>query len=179
MYDSGLDDPRDNGTDKGDTEGVIDVEFKRSIGVVVSMVWENIHERPHQIQRLSCDIRDLENRADSPRNELCRCVYAILPVLDEYWDFPRSLGFQNLGKLSDSLLENLGRTDIDFGDDYHYRDVESESDPQMLFRHSDQSIIGSDHQKSVIWLRTEESEYSGAKVTFVSSQISEADHFGL
>ena len=45
-------------------------------------------------------------------------------ILDEYWDFPGPWRFQDFGQLSDGLLENLRRANVNFSDDYHDWNVE-------------------------------------------------------
>ena len=52
-----------------------------------------------------------------------RRIDALLAILDEYRDFPCTRRLQNLRKLGDSLLQNLRRTDIDFGDYDHDGDI--------------------------------------------------------
>lgn len=48
-----------------------------------------------------------------------------------------------------------------------------------LLAHSHQTIISSDHQQTVVGLAAQHSKYSGAKVSLMTCQISEADDFGL
>lgn len=50
-------------------------------------------------------------------------VDALLAILDEDRDFAGAGGFQDFGQLCDGLLEDLGRADVDLGDDDHDRDV--------------------------------------------------------
>lgn len=49
----------------------------------------------------------------------------------------------------------------------------------MLFAHADKAIVGSDHEQAVIGLTAEHAKDGSAQVTFVTSQIGEADDFGL
>lgn len=107
------------------------------------------------------------------------CVHTVLAILDENGYFPCTLRFQDFGELGYRLFEDLGRTNVDFGDDDHNRDIESKGNSEMFFRHPDQSVVGSDHEKSVIWFRTEKSKHCSPKVALVSCQIGEADYFGL
>jgi len=52
------------------------------------------------------------------------CVDALLAVLDEDWNLPRSWRLENLGELGDGLLQNLRWANVDFGDDNHDWDVQ-------------------------------------------------------
>ena len=49
----------------------------------------------------------------------------------------------------------------------------------MLFAHADKTIVGGDHEQTVVGLAAEHAEDGGAEVAFVASQISEANNFGL
>jgi len=55
-------------------------------------------------------------------------VDAFLAVLDKYRNLASAGGFEDFRELSYGLLQDLGRADVDFGDDYHDRDVEGEGD---------------------------------------------------
>lgn len=125
------------------------------------MVRQNIQKRAYKVEIMARDVRDLENGAYSPGDELCSSVDALLSVLNENWDFPRALGFQYLGKLRYCLLQNLGRADIDFSDDDHDGYVESQGNTEMLFRHADEAVIGSNHEKAIVGLAGEETKDSG------------------
>lgn len=74
---------RDYGPDERHGEGVIDVEFKRCLGVVVAMMGKNVKKRPHQVQAFPSDVGNLENRTYSLAHELCRSVDCVFIVLDE------------------------------------------------------------------------------------------------
>jgi hypothetical protein len=71
------------------------------------------------------------------------------------------------------------RTYVDLGYAHHDWYVQSQGDSQMLFAHSDQTIIGSNHEQAVIGLTAEHAKDGSAQVAFVTSKISEADDFGL
>ena len=58
--------------------------------------------------------------------------YAILAIFDEDGDFPCAWGFQNLGQGANRLLEDMWRTNIDLGDDYHHRHIQRKCDSKML-----------------------------------------------
>ena len=49
----------------------------------------------------------------------------------------------------------------------------------MLFTHADKTIVGGDHEQTVVGLTAEHAEDGSAEVAFVTSQIREADDFGL
>jgi hypothetical protein len=71
------------------------------------------------------------------------------------------------------------RTDVNLGYADHDGHVESQGDSQMLFAHADQAIVGSNHEQAVVGLTAEHTEDGSAQVAFVTSQIGEADDFGL
>lgn len=83
---------RDDGSDKGDREGVVDVEFKGSVYVVLSVMGQDVHEFANEVQRFSGDVRDLEDGTDSLADELRCCVDAFFASFDEYGDFASSRG---------------------------------------------------------------------------------------
>lgn len=60
------------------------------------------------------------------------CVDAFLTVLDEYRNLARSWRLEDLGELSDSLLQNLRWANVDFSDYDHDWDVQSQSNTEML-----------------------------------------------
>lgn len=93
------------------------MELERSVDVVLSVMGKDVHEFADEVERLSSDIRDLEDGTYSLTDELCCCVDALLAVLDEDGDLASSGRLQDLGELSDGLLQNLRRTYVDFGDD--------------------------------------------------------------
>ena len=153
------------------------MKFESGLFFVVAVVGENVEEGADEVEVVAGDVRDLEDGADAPRDELRCCIDALLAVGDEDGDFPRAGGFEDFGELGDGLLEDLGRTDVDFGDDDHDGDVEREGDTQMFFGHADQPIIGSYHQQAIIWLGREQAEDSGAEVFLVAGQVGEANDF--
>jgi len=71
------------------------------------------------------------------------------------------------------------RTDVNLGYAHHDWDVEGQCDSQMLFAHADKTIVGGDHEQTVVGLTAEHAEDGSAEVAFVTSQIGEADDFGL
>lgn len=79
---------RDNGPDEGHGEGVVDVEFKRCLGVVVAMMGKNIEKRPYQVQAFPSDVGNLENRTYPLAHKLCGGVDCVFVVLDEDWQLP-------------------------------------------------------------------------------------------
>lgn len=87
------------------------------------MVRQHIQEGAHKIEVESCDVGDLEDRANSPGHELRGSIDTLLSVFDENGDFASARRLQDFTQLSDGLLENLRRADIDFGDDNHDRDI--------------------------------------------------------
>ena len=59
-------------------------------------------------------------------------VDAFFASLDEDGDLARPLGFEDLRELGDGFLENLGRADVDLGDNDHDGNVERESEAEVL-----------------------------------------------
>jgi len=93
MNDSALDNSGNDRADEWDRESVIDVELERSFCIIVSMMRKDVQENTDEIERFSCDVRDLEYRADSLRNELCGGINALFLVLDEDGDFASAWRF--------------------------------------------------------------------------------------
>lgn len=83
-----LDYPRNYSSNKGHGEGVIDMKLKRSFGIIVSMVRQNVQESPHQVKVLTSYIRYLKNGAYPLTDKLSSCLNCLLPVLNEYRYFP-------------------------------------------------------------------------------------------
>lgn len=75
-----------------------------------------------------------------------RCVYALLLVLDEDGYLSSARGLEDLRELSYGLLQNLGRTNIDLGDDNHDRDIKRQSYTEMLLAHTNQTVVGCNHE---------------------------------
>ena len=97
MDDSGFYDAGDDCADKGDGEGVIDVEFKGSGGIVVAVMGEHVEKHSHQIKGLAGNIADLENGADALGDELRGGDDGFVAVIDKHWDFARPRGLQDAG----------------------------------------------------------------------------------
>ena len=124
MDDAGLYDAGDDGADEGDGESVVDVEFERSIGVIVPVVGEHVEEHTNEVEGFAGDVADLEDGADALGDELRSGDDCFVAVSDEYGDFASSGRFKDAGKLGDGLLEDVGWADVNFGDDDHDGDVE-------------------------------------------------------
>lgn len=59
-------------------------------------------------------------------------IYALFTILDEDWDLPSARGLQDFSQLGNGLLKDLGRTNIDFSNDHHDRNIERQSDTEMF-----------------------------------------------
>lgn len=71
-------DARDDGADKGDGEGVVDVEFEGCLGVVVAVMRQDVEEGPHQVEAFAGDVGYLEDGAYSLADELgLGCAYQL------------------------------------------------------------------------------------------------------
>lgn len=110
---------------------------------------------------MSCDVGDLEDGTYAPRDELRGSVDALLPILDEDGDFVCARRFQNFSHLSDGLLKNIWRADIDFGDDDHYGHIKRQGNSQMFFAHADEAVVGGDHQQAVVRFAGEQAKDGG------------------
>jgi hypothetical protein len=100
------------------------VKLKGCISIVVSVMWEHVEKCTYEVEVLSCHVGYLEDGTDATGDELSGSGYARGMVVDEDGDFASSGRFEDLGQLSDGLLQNVWWADVDFGDYYHYRDVE-------------------------------------------------------
>lgn len=74
----------------------------------------------------------MEDGADALADELSGGFDGVFSVLDEDRNFAGAGRFENAGKLSDGLLEDLGWANVDFGDYYHYWNVQGEGNTQMF-----------------------------------------------
>ena len=104
MYDSRFDNSRYYSTDEWYREGVVDVKFEWSFGVIVTVVWDDVEESANEIERVTSHVGDLKDWADTLADELGGGVDAFLLVLDEDGDFSGTRRLENLGQLGDGLL---------------------------------------------------------------------------
>lgn len=126
------------------------MELEWRISIVPSVVRKNIQESSHEVQVLSCDVGNLKYWAYSVTDELSGRVDALLPILDKGWHLAGSRASHNLGDLCNCLLQDVGRANVNLGHDNHDGHVERKGDSQMLFAHSDQSVVRSNHEQTVI-----------------------------
>ena len=78
-----FDNTRDNSTDKGNGEGIVHVEFKRRLSIVVAVMREDIQECPYQVEALASNIGNLEDGAYSLADKLCCGLDGLVTVLDK------------------------------------------------------------------------------------------------
>ena len=123
MDDTTFDNPRYDGSDKGDGKGVVYVKFEGGFGIVISVVRKYVEEDPDEIERFARDVGNLEDGADALTHELSGGFNGIFSRFDEDGDFPGARRFENAGKLGDGLLENVGRANVNFGDYNHDWDI--------------------------------------------------------
>lgn len=140
---------------------------------------EDVQKRPHQVETLSGDIRNLKDRAYPSGDELSCSIDALLAVLDEDGNFASSWRLENFGQLRDGLVEDVGRTNVDFGYHDHDRHIESKRDPEVFLGHANQTIICGNHEEAVIGFAAEEAEDGGSQIALVAGEVGEADDFGL
>lgn len=176
--DAGLDDAGDDSADKGDGEGVVDVEFEGGLGVVVAVVREDVEEGAHEVEAFAGHVRDLEDGADALGDELSGGRDGLLAVLDQDGNFARAGGFEDTRYLRDGLFEDVRRANVNFGDDDQDGDVKGQSNTEVFFGHADQAVISSDHEEAVVGGGGEEAKHGGAKVALVAGEVGEGDYFG-
>ena len=173
--DARFDNTRDDGANKGDGKGVIDVEFERGVGVVIAVVRKNVEECADKVQGLTRDVGDLEDGADALGDKLGGGLDSVGAIFDKDGDFPCARRFEYASQLGDGLLQDLRRAYVNLCNDYHHRNVQGEGDSEMLSRvlsasvlsqvlsmtilaHSNETIIGSDHEQAVIWAAAQETK---------------------
>lgn len=171
-------DTRDYSSYVRDGEAVVNMELEGRVGVVAAVVGEDVEERANQVEVFAGDVRDGEDGADALGDELRGGVNALLAVADEGRYLPRVWALHDLLDLRYGLLQDVGRANVDFGDDDHDRDVQSQSNAQMLFAHTNETIVGCHHEKTVIWRAGKEAKDSGTKILLMTSQVSESDDLG-
>jgi len=88
--DARVDNARYDGTDEGDGEGVIDMKFEGSVGVIVAVVGKNVKEGSDEVEGFACDVGDLEDRTDALRDELRGRLNSVGAVFDENGNLARS-----------------------------------------------------------------------------------------
>lgn len=96
------------------------MKLERALGIIIAMLRANVQESPYQVQAFAGDIRYLENRTDTLAHKLSSCFNSLLTIFDEDRDFSGSGRLQYSSKLSNSLLEDVRRANVDFG--YHNHD---------------------------------------------------------
>lgn len=154
------------------------MELKRRLRVISSVVRQDVQEGPDKVEILSCHVGHEEHGAYPLAHELSCRVYALLASLDESRNLARSRTLHDLGDLGYCLLENVGRANVDLGDNHHDRDIQSQSNSQMFFAHSDEAIIGCNHKQTIIRAAREQSENRSSEIPLVARQIGESDNFG-
>lgn len=100
---------------------IVDMKLERPLGIIIAMMRANIEESPYQVQIFAGDIRYLKNRADALAHKLSGGFNGLLTILDEDWDFSSSGRLQYSSELSNCLLENMRRANVDFGYHNHNR----------------------------------------------------------
>ena len=161
------------------------MKFERSFLIVMTMMRENIEECPYVIETFTSDIGHLENGAYSLTDKLRRCLDSFLTSLDEDWDLPCPWGFEDARKLHNSLLQDLWRANIDFGNNDHDRHLQCERDPEVfsdcisvcmsqemidrnLLAHPYYAIVRRNHEQTVVRAAAKQPEHCGSKVAFVT-----------
>ena len=74
----------------------------------------------------------MEDGANALTDKLGRGFDSVFSVFDEDGDFAGAGRFEDTGKLGDGLLEDLGWTDVNFGNHYNNWDIKGEGDTQMF-----------------------------------------------
>jgi hypothetical protein len=49
----------------------------------------------------------------------------------------------------------------------------------ILLAHTDETIVGSDHEEAVVWLAAQHTKDRGSEILLVASEIRKANDFGL
>lgn len=80
-------------------------------------------------------------------------------------------GSQNLGQLLDGGFLDVMWSHVDFCDANNHRHRQSQCDAKVLFGHSDQASIGTDHQDDKVGQAASHAEQSCFEVVLVSSQV--------
>lgn len=119
-----LHDTRDDGPHERHRESVVDVEFERSLSVVVAVVRQDVQESSDEIKVFTGNVGDLKDWTYSLADELGGGLDSFIAVLDEDGNLPCARRLEDAGELCDGLLENLRRTNINLGDHYHDWNVE-------------------------------------------------------
>lgn len=146
--------------------------------MVVPVVRQHVQEEPHKIEVLAGDVGHLEDGAYPLADKLSRRVDALFAVCDKGWHLSGAGTLHDLVDLADGLLENVGRANVNLGDDDHDGNVERQRNAQVLLAHSNQSIVGRDHKKAKVGTAGEQAEHSRAQILFVPSQITKSDDLG-
>jgi hypothetical protein len=123
MYNPRFDNATNHCADEGDREGIVDRELKISAGIISAVMRQDVQKRSYKIQILSRDVGHLKYRTYPLADKLSCRIDTFLTVSNEDGDFASSWRFKDFGDLLDGLLENIGRADIDFGDDDHDWDI--------------------------------------------------------
>lgn len=178
MRHTGPHDPRDDRTRKGNRECVINMELKRGIRVIPSMMGEDVQERPHKVERLARDVGHEKDRTYPLTDKLRSRINALLTRTYKRRHLPRAGALHYFRNLRQRLLEDVGRANVNLGDDDHDRDVEREGDAQVLLAHAHETVVGCDHEEAVVGAAGEEAEDGCAEVLFVAGQVGEGYYLG-
>jgi hypothetical protein len=62
VYNTGLDNSRYYCTNERYREGVVDVKFERSFGIIMAVVWNDVEEGANEIERLASYVGERQGR---------------------------------------------------------------------------------------------------------------------
>ena len=108
------------------------MEFELGLRVIMAMVRQDVQEGADEVERFACNIGDLEDRAYSLGDELSCSLDGLSTVLDKDGDFASTGRLQDTGELRDGLFQDLWRANVDFGDDNHDRNIQSQCNAEVL-----------------------------------------------
>ena len=146
-----FDDTRYYCTSEWDGKGIVDLKFERALRIVPSVVRKDIKEEAHQVEILASDVGHLEDGTYSMADKLRCSIYAVLPIFDKGWDFARAGAFHDFGNLSDAFLKNVGRANVNFGNNHHDRYIQRQGNSKVFFAHGSKAMICGDHKYTVVW----------------------------
>mmetsp|Transcript_7946 Transcript_7946/g.18119 ORF Transcript_7946/g.18119 Transcript_7946/m.18119 type:complete len:310 (+) Transcript_7946:705-1634(+) len=140
---------------------------------------DDVQEEPEELQVLPRHAAHKEDRGDPciARHALCTGKNILL-ALDNHWHLAYSRRLHNLGELVDSSLQNIVRTHVNLGDNKICWTFQRKGNSKVLFGHSLDSHVRSNHHHRVIGNAARHPIDSCLDVSLVAGEIDEGDNLG-
>lgn len=146
--------------------------------MVVAMVRQHVQKGPYKIEVLAGDVGHLEDGTYPLAHKLGRRVDALFAGCDKGRHLSRPRALHDLVDLANGLLEDVGRANVNLGDDDHDWHVERKRNSQMLLAHTNQSVVGRNHKEAKVGAAGQQAEHGRPEILFVPCQVAKRDDLG-